>query len=194
MISNEKLIGFVKAQPVSVACGVLTILLGVGIYFRSDYVADAERVLEEKIALGERIDANLKNGVQLPEQLTALSNSRQQIETRLVRPDELAKNQQIFYKLEADTGIKLVEIRQSPVPPAVMTARTAAKANYFPVGYFVAARGDYNHLIDFLRRIESGQRFSRIISASISLAGSTNKDRSTGELMLNLSLELLGQP
>lgn len=192
MMTNQQLLAYVKAQPIGVGCGALVVLLGIGIYFRGDYVVEAEKVLEEKITLGERIDANLKNGVQLPEQLAAITAARQQIEARLVRPDELAKNQQHFYKLEADTGIKLIEIRQNPIPVTVLNAKAAAKANYLPVGYFVAVRGDYTHVIDFLRRLEGGQRFCRVISATISTIGTTDKDRAS-ELALNLSLELLGQ-
>ena len=62
MITNEQLAAFIKAQPIGVGCGVLTVLLAVGIYFRGDMIPDAERLLDERATLGERIDANIKNG------------------------------------------------------------------------------------------------------------------------------------
>ncbi|HNC23418.1 MAG TPA: hypothetical protein PLU52_04365 [Opitutaceae bacterium] len=189
MISNEQLIGFIKSQPVGVGCAVLTILLGAGIYLRNDKVSDSEALLDQKITQGERIDANLKNGVELPEQLAALASSRQQVEARLIRADELAKNKQYFYKLESETGVKLVEISQNAIPNAVQGAKTI----YLPIGFSVAVRGDYPHLIDFLQRLEKGQRYCRVISANLSLLSMTSKDRGAAELTLNLSLELLGQ-
>ncbi len=193
MITNEQLAAFIKAQPIGVGCGVLTVLLAVGIYFRGDMIPDAERLLDERATLGERIDANIKNGTQLSEQLTAISAAREQIEARLVHADELAKNQQYFYKLEADTGIKIIDLRQNQVAANKPGAKPGAKTNYIAVPYAVAVRGDYAHVLDFLRRLEVGQRYCRVMAANINLAGTSDKDRAS-DLTLNLSLELLGQP
>lgn len=192
MISNQQLFAFIKAQPISVGCGVLVVLLGAGIYFRSDLIPEAEKLLDERSALGERIDANLKNGVQLSEQLTAVSAAREQIEARLVHPDDLAKNLQYFYKIQAETNTELIDLHQNVAAPKV-GGKAAVKAIYLPVGYSVAVRGDYPKLIDFLHRLEANQRYCRINSASIALSGTTDKDRANA-LTLNLGLELLGQP
>ena len=189
-MAAERLVATLKANPISVACGALALALGVGIYFRSDKVPESETILDQKATLGERIDANLKNGVQLSEQFATLVAARQQIESRLVHPDELAKNLQFFYKLEADTGTKLIDLRQNIVQP--LKPGTKLKTFYISVGYAVVVRGDYARLIDFLRRLESGQRFCRVVSATVAVTGSSEKDRAN-ELTLNLGLELLGQ-
>jgi hypothetical protein len=189
-MAAEPIVATLKANPISVACGALALTLAVGIYLRSSRVPEGEALLDKKATLGERIDANLKNGVQLADQFAAISASRKEIETRLVHPDELAKNLQFFYKLEAETGTKLVDLRQNPAPPA---AKGAAKGKTFykGVGYTLSVRGDYTRILDFLRRLESGQRFCRVLSASVGIGGS-DKDRGN-ELTINLSLELLGQ-
>lgn len=186
-MAAESLVATLKANPISVACGALALTLGVGIYLRSGDVPEKEALLEQKVSLGERIDANLKNGVQLAEQFAAISASRKEIEARLVRSEELAKNLQFFYKLEADTGAKLVDLRQNPPAPGAK-----AKSFYKSVAYVVAVRGDYVRILDFLRRLESRQRFCRIMTASV-IGSSTDKDRGN-ELTINISLELLGQP
>ena len=188
-MTGEDVTSFLKSNPISVACGALALTLAAATYFRSDRVPESEALLDQKATLGERIDANLKNGVQLAEQHAQISASRQQIESRLVRADEIAKNLQFFYKLEADTGTKLIDLRQN-VMPAV---KAKTKGFYLPVGYSISVRGDYIHLLDFLRRLESGQRFCRVHSATVGLTGSTDKDRGN-ELTVTLGLELLGQP
>ncbi|MDB6127481.1 MAG: hypothetical protein JWM35_1377 [Verrucomicrobia bacterium] len=190
MISNEQVSTFVKTHPLSVGSGILAVALAIAIYFRGDNIPQAEKALDEKSTLGQRIDANIKNGVQLPEQLNSVIASRTEIESRLVHPDELAKNQQFFYKLEADSAVKLVDIRQNPMP-----TKSAAKlkTSYIPVGYSVVVRGSYVHLLDFMRRLENGQRFCRVSTATINLGGASDADRKT-ELTISLSLELLGQP
>jgi hypothetical protein len=191
MMTNQQLAAFIKSQPIGFGCGVLTLLLAAGIYFRGDYIPEAEKLLDEKATQGERIAANLTNGVQLGDQYAAIKNAREQIETRLVHPDELAKNNGYFYRLESEVGIKLIDLRQNQMPapkPGVKAAKTA----YTPVGYYVAVRGDYAHLLDFLRHLETGSRFCRVMTATVNLAGTSDKDRAS-EMTLNLSLELLGQ-
>jgi hypothetical protein len=186
-MAGESIVATLKANPISVACGALALTLAVGVYLRSDRVPEGEALLDQKASQGERIDANLKNGVQLAEQFAAIATARKEIESRLIHPDELAKNLQFFYKLEADTGTKLIDLHQNNVPPA-----KARKGYYIGVGYSVAARGDYVRVLDLLRRLESDQRFCRILTATVSLSNSTDKDRGN-ELTLNVSLELLGQ-
>ena len=187
-MTGEQITSTLKANPIGVACGALSLALAVGIFLRSDRVPDREAQLDQKVSQGERIDANLKNGVQLNEQFAAISNARQQIESRLIRSDEIAKNLQFFYKLEEDTGTKLLDLRQN----VGAGSRVAPKSRtYVPVGYSVAVRGDYIRLLDFLRRLESNQRFCRVMSATIGVTGATDKDRGN-ELTINLGLELLG--
>lgn len=187
-MAGEPLVATLKANPISVACGALALTLGVGIYLRSSRVPESEALLDEKASLGERIDANLKNGVQLAEQYSAIATSRKEIEARLIHPDELAKNLQFFYKLEADTGTKLVDLRQNNLSGKP----GKAKMFYTPVGYAVIVRGEYSRVLDLLRRLESGQRFCRINTINVTVGGSSDKERG-GDLTLNISLELLGQ-
>jgi hypothetical protein len=191
-MAADQIIASLKANPISVACGALSVALALGIYFRSDMVPESEALLDQRASLGERINANILNGAELADQFGSIAVYRQQIEARLIRPDELAKNLQFFYKLEADTGTKLVDLRQNLLP-AGRPAAGGSRSPYIGIGYAVAVRGDYGRLLDFLRRLESGQRFCRIISANVGLSGSTDKDRGN-ELTLNLGLELLGQP
>ncbi len=190
-MAAEPVIATLKANPISVACGALALTLAVGIYLRSSRVPESEALLEQRVTQGERIDANLKNGVQLADQFAAISAARKEIDARLIHPDELAKNLQFFYKLEADTGTKLVDLRQNVVAPG---KGAKGKTAYTGFGYGLAVRGDYTRLLDFLRRLESGQRFCRVMSATM-MGVSNGVEGSRGnELTLNLGLELLGQP
>jgi hypothetical protein len=190
-MTGEDLTSFLKANPISVACGALALTLAAGIYFRGDRVPELESLLDQKATQGERIDANLKNGVQLADQLAAINAARLQIESRLIRPDEIAKNLQFFYKLEAETGTKLIDLRQNVLPQNKPGSK--GKGYYLPVGYAVSVRGDYIHLLDFLRRLESGQRFCRVQTTTVGLTGSTDRDRGN-DLTVTLGLDLLGQP
>ena len=185
-MSNEQLIALLKKNPVSVGCGLLSLLIAVAIYFRSDLVPEAAKLLEQKTAEGERLNANVTNAAQLPEQLAAITEARTEIEKRLVRASELAKNYQYFYRLEAETGAKLLSFRQNPVP----APKPGAKPGLIGVGYTLSFQGPYFTVMEFLRRLESGTHFARITQAGIGLTGNNR----TGPLTISVSLELLGQP
>ena len=185
-MAGQQLVASLKANPISVACGALALTLAIGIYVRSSRVPESEEILDQRATQGERINANLQNGVQLAEQFTAISNSRKEIESRLVHADELANNLRFFYKIEADTGTKLVDLRQNPVP----VGKPKGLAFYRGISYTVSVRGDYVRILEFLRRLESNQRFCRVMSATVGIGG-TEKDRGN-ELTINLGLEILG--
>jgi hypothetical protein len=192
MISNEQLLAFVRKNPIALSCGVLAIALGAAIYFRGEGVPIAEADLEQKSAEGRRLALNLKQSAQLPEQSAAMTAALAEIEPRIVHADELANNLQYFYKLESETGTKLGELRQGG--PA-KTGAKAAKApqgpgSFVPVPFSTTVQGEYGAVLDFLRRLETGTHFPRVVGAGITL---TTPDR-TGPLLLQLEVELLGQP
>lgn len=181
-MTTAELLASVKKNPISFGCGALALALGLAIYFRSSDLPKNAAELEQKAAEGERLAANVRNGAQLSEQLAALTGATKTINERLVRAADLAQNLQYFYKLEAETGTKLIELRQ-------VTNPTGKAVPLSGIAFTVSVRGDYFAVLDFLRRLEGGPHFSRVLSASMGLTG---PDR-TAPVTLTLGVELLGQ-
>ena len=71
-MNTAELLAFIKKNPISVGCGLLCLILGAGIYFRSSEIPDAEAALAQKSAEAARYAANIKNAAQLKEQLDVL--------------------------------------------------------------------------------------------------------------------------
>ena len=46
-MTNEEFLSIVKKNPVSVSCGLLALICGLGVYFRSDGLPAAEILLEQ---------------------------------------------------------------------------------------------------------------------------------------------------
>ena len=114
-----------------------------------------------------------------------------EVEQRLVRASQLAINLQYFYKMEAESGVKILDVRQNPLPAG---PRPGPRATYVGVPYSVSVQGTFTQTLSFLKRIENGRHFSRFLSVSYTKAGGTEAAL-TGELMnLTINLELLGQP
>lgn len=185
-MTSADLLAFVRKYPISCGGGLLAVALALATYYRSSSVPETTDLLDARSREGTRLESNLRNGAQLPEQVQLLTDSVKQMEARLVNRSELATNLQYFYRLETETGVKLNELQQNTAPTPADPAQKALR----PVSFSVAVQGDYPAVLDFIRRLEAGVHYCRINSSSISGSG---PDR-TGPVKLSLELELLGNP
>ncbi len=186
-MTNDELKALVKKNPISVGCGLLSLLLGAGLYFRSGEIPAAEEELATRSAEAERLALNVKNTERLKEQLDALTAANKTIATRVVRVNEQGKNVQFFYKLFAETEVKQVDFRQATT---AANMPKGAKTAFIPVAFGLSVQGTLPQILDFLRQLEGGTHYCRVLTASV--AG-TAANRS-GLLTLSLTLELLGLP
>lgn len=185
-MTTEELSGVLRKNPIVVCCAFLSLALAAGIYVRSGEVPGAEAELAQKTKEADRYSANIKNGAQLKEHYDALAAAGKEIEARLVRASQLGVNNQFFFKLENETGVKLIDFRQNGIP-----AVKGGKSIYSPVGFSVSVQGEMVSLLRFLRQLESGLHYSRILSATCMPSG---KEPRRGGLTLTLTIELLGLP
>jgi hypothetical protein len=184
-MNGPQLVALLKKNPVSSGCGLLSLLLVLAIYFRSDALSTAEDELKEKTALGERYALNLSHASQLKEHYETLVAANKEIDDRLIHVNQLAQNLQYFYKLEADTGVKMT------VTPVTQPGPATTKRVVMPVAFTVTAQGDYTSVVEFLRRVEEGAHFSRVIAGTLTASGIAGVDPSR-TMILSLNLELLG--
>lgn len=189
-ISNQQLLDFVRRNPIGVACGVISLVLGVAYYFRSDLPEVGRTALSGKDDENKRFEANITNAggpgsQELKEQQDTLVAANKQIESRLISTS-FGVNYGYFEKITAETGAK----RLSPVSQAAPTAAAKAvpKGGFVPVAFTFVVQGTYGQVLDVLYRLENGQHFCRITSASIGKGTGAASDQVT----LNLNLELLG--
>ena len=119
-------------------------------------------------------------GMQTSKTIVAVNKA---IDARIVRASQYAKNLQYFYKLEAENEVKLLDVRQNPVPKNTKTL-------YVGIPYNVNIQGPYKNVMAFLQRLEKGKHFCRINGASFTKFVGTGD----GSMTLALSLDLLGQP
>lgn len=174
------LIAIVKKQPVGFVCGALSIACAILLYLRNDMIEEYQADYDAKSADAQRILANVRNAKDLPEQLAEIQALTKEVDSRLVHAGQLAINQQFFYKLEAETEVKLIDLR--PGNPA------AVKGFYLAVPYNLSVRGNFKQLMAFLQQLEGGRHFCRFSSATFTKVGGGD------EMSLNLAIELLGIP
>lgn len=178
-MTTAQLLTWVKKNPLPVGCGLVSIVLAVASFLRSDAISEATTELEQRSAEAGRYAQNLTNATSLTEQYDQVTADRKEIESRLIHAGEIGINQQYFYKLESQFGVKLSELRQG--------GRHPAKATYIPISFALTVQGSFPAVVGFLQAVEHGAHFCRVQSAVCS------GDR-TGPVTLVLTFELLGQP
>lgn len=185
-MTNDALIALLKKNPISVGCGVVSLLLVGWLYYRSDAIPAAEAEFAQKQAEAERLATNLKYSVQLKEQLGKMLAANKEINARIIKASQLGTNTQYFYELERETGVKMVDFRPLPVNPPAKGSKSA----FIPVGFSVSVQGSFPQVLDYLRQLEMGAKYSRVLTASVSGSVTNRK----APLTLTITVDLLGLP
>jgi hypothetical protein len=193
-MTNQEAIAVVRKNPIGFGCGALSLVLAVAMYLRVEEIPGAEAELSLRTADRDRVSLNIKYSVQLKEQSEAMGQSAKEVEARLIRPGQLGTNTQYFFKLEKDTGVKIIDLRQANTlaTAAAANAQVAARTPriaYVPVQFAVSVQGTLPQILEFLRQLENGAHYCRVLTASFSGNATTRSPL----LTLGLSLELLGQ-
>jgi hypothetical protein len=187
--ATKGIVTFLKKYPVAIGCGVLSVVLLAGSYIRNSRASDLVTLMRQKEEEGQKILDNIRNGTNLPEQFETLSAATKGLEARLVHAPERARNQQYFYRIESDTGVKELSLQPNPASPA---QQRGPKTLYTGISYTITVQGDYRQILNFVGHLESGPYFYRLISASVSRQGQRGGPNSSPTINLSLNLELLG--
>lgn len=196
-MTGADLLALIKKHPIAFACGLIALLCGVALYLRSDAVDEAQRLFEEKDKESQKIALNARHTTGLAEQVQEIQGDAKQLESRLLRAGNLANNLQFFYRLENETGVKLVDVRQNPPPPA---KQNAPKTLFIPVSFSLTLQGSYPQIWAFLRRIETGPHFARFDRLTVSKLEAGGRTESGGgaaapdQMNAVFTVELLGTP
>ena len=190
-MTGADLLALIKKQPVAFACGVLCVLCAVAFYFRMDAIDEARAAFEAKDKEAKAVSQNARHTTGLAEQVAEIQAAGKQIESRLVRASDLANNLQVFYRLETETGVKLIDARQNPLPTP---KQNAPKTLYVPVSFSLTLHGNYAQIWSFLRRLETGPHFARFDRLALAKVELGAKDAVPDLMSAVFTVELLGTP
>lgn len=195
-MTGADLIALFKKQPIAFACAFIALASGLYLYIYSDATDQARGVYEAKSAEADKMEANVRHLAGLPEETAQVQEAGRQFESQLVRAGQLATNLQFFYRIEAETGVKLIDVRQNPVAAAKAGAPRTA---YSPVPFALSVQGTFPQIYNFLRHLETGPNFSRFTQVTLTkldaASAAAAANAAPGEMMgANLMIELLGTP
>lgn len=189
-MTGADILALIKKQPIAFGCGIVCLLCAVAFYFRMDAIDQARAASEAKDKESKAVSQNARHTTGFAEQVAEMQAAGKQVESRLVHASELANNLQLFYRLENETGVKLVDVRQNPIAAA---KPGAPKTLYVPVSFSLTLQGTYAQVWSFLRRLETGSHFARFDRLSLNKVGGS-KESPSDQMNLVFTVELLGTP
>ncbi len=112
-----------------------------------------------------------------------------ELESRLIQRTERARNQGYFYQLEMESGVKEMGLVPANSGPKKDTGRL-----FEGIEFTITVQGEYRQILDFVGRLESGEHFYRLVSASMSRLEGGSASAPGSLLSLTTTVQLLGLP
>lgn len=192
-MTGTDLRALIRKHPTGFGALLVCVICGGLVYYRGSEITERTRRSEETAKKAREYQTNITNATNLSEQAEAMQAAGKELESRLVRPTQIALNLQYFYRMESDTGVKILDVRQN-YSPAARTAQRRPATAYVPVPYTVSVQGTFSQTLLFLKKIEAGPRMTRFSNVTFTKAGGSDSSDGSSLMTLSINLELLGQP
>ncbi|MFT3784050.1 MAG: hypothetical protein QM790_18745 [Nibricoccus sp.] len=178
-----------KKYPIPIISLFVIVVTGAAYLYRASAVTELKSQCEDASRDVEKYLTNIANSAQLDEQLKQLAAANEEISARLVDPQNLAMILQYFYKLEAESGVKLLGTR----PTGALQKSAALKGGYKIAQYDVSLQGSFPKVLTFLRKLEQGSCYCRITTANVRPTNEAADRKEVTEIAISLTVEILGK-
>lgn len=165
-LQTDQIAAVLKKRPVLAGAVAGIVALAALVYFRSGEIPAQQARIDELRKTRSGLQANITNSAQIARQLEELKKLNEQIAAAAIKPAELARNQQFFYQLESDLGIKLIDVQQSG-------GGARPNTRFTTLTFTVNLGGDYEKVLAFMRQMERVFLGGRVLTATISPGAAT---------------------
>jgi len=189
-MNTQQLILKAKQYPFAIGAGLLSLIIILLIYYRSDSVPELEQRYDYLKRQNTILDSNKINSQGLEADLQKLNTILININERMLNPSDRARNYHYFFSLEQATKVKLKDPRQELVEPFVTPAskkkknKKDNKEQAFVSNYYIEASGTFPELLELIYQLQVGYFFARITRCVISPDSSA--DPSKLKIQLNI--------
>ncbi|MGE9291658.1 MAG: hypothetical protein ACQKBT_11740 [Puniceicoccales bacterium] len=171
------------AIPILSGIIILVCLITLGLRLsRLSELQDTIAIVEQEVSTMQR---NMKSSVNLEEQLARIEELTDQIQNRVIEPEDTAVNTAYFYQFETG-GVKIQSVEQHNQKESKKGNPWKMK-NFGTTEFTIRATGTFHELLDFTYRIRGGQKLVRITSASLNPATGAGENQRS----ITMTLEAL---
>lgn len=164
-MNKELLLAKIKQYPLAVASVGITLVLILVIYMRSGSLPAQEAELEQLEMTWDVIQGNDLRAVDLQVHLDNINSASEEIETRLMDPEDKAINYQYIFQLEPKCGVRLDNLQQKD------PTDNDEGDHYTAVNFDISASGTYKQILNFVYELQNGKYFTRIDSFNFNAVG-----------------------
>lgn len=190
MASLQSLLPLARRFPIAAVCVGLTVLTGAGYGYRFSTLDERQQELDRLRTDTETLRRNVRNAADLEEQLKRLAEGLAKLDARLVKETDLATNQERFYRIETETGVKML-VQQA----AAGSRKTPPKLGLMPIAFNVVVDAPFVNALNFVNALERAPFDCRVVSFVFQPTSGNRDGEGAGErVMLNMQLELFGTP
>lgn len=153
----------IRQYPLLVVSSIIIVLCGVLLFMRGPKT----KFYEEEIIRLERewgfIQTNLGRSMGLESDIDDLQNGLQQIQSRLMNPDEVAANYEFFFGLEERSGLEFEGFSQGAVNDGSSLKISKDKLSHFQVlPYNISLSGTISQILTFMDLLDHQEFIVRL--------------------------------
>jgi len=188
----QDLIEKLRRFPVPTACGAIVLVCFFAFYLRMNLLTDLEIENDTVQRQLQQVEQNITHGKTLGEHIEQMKAKVAELDSRVIKPAELANNLKYFYEIEATTRVSIGDLRQSVAAPVKGAPKTILSA----VDYSVLITGQFHEVVSYLNELEHGRYFYRLESINLQRGRSdgTGTKSKADPVTMSLNLKLLGWP
>jgi len=178
----------IKAYPLALGLFGAALVLSGWAYYRSGTLDDLHGEFDTVSAENDQIQANVKEGINLKEQLDQLNAAVAQFKPGLINPSAVIPNTQYFYDFEQSTGVQIID------PGQVGTVASKDPAEPSVTSFKLTAVGPWDKIITFLNALQTGPHYLRINQINFDRGMASHSGATVVQTVrVYLMIEVLGQ-
>ncbi len=201
----EQFVALIRRFPYCVGCAGVTLVLSLGTWYLLQDIDELETTHENVSKEGVAMLTLLVGGSIQRQELLVAHDAAKHIEDNLALESELPENNRYFYAFEEESQSHLNELHQTNSLPS------EENRAYILIPYTLRVSGSYEQVARFLLALETGPRLVNITSFKFALrapgvsgaasggsgaasaAAPTGATEPAGDVVLDLTLDLLGK-
>jgi Tfp pilus assembly protein PilO len=187
-MNSQQVLAKIKAYPLALTLLGTAIVLAGWAYYRSGSLDDLHGELDTITAQNDQTSENVKDGINLKEQLDELTATVAQFKPGLITPSAIIPNQQYFYDFEQSTGVQILDIEEAGSVPGKDPSEPSITT--FKMG----ASGSWDNILTFIDALQAGPHYLRFSQFRIEKSDQTRSASGvTQPLKISFTVEVLGQ-
>ncbi len=181
-MNKELLLAKIKQYPLAVASVGIALVLILVIYMRSGRLPSLEAELEQMETTWDVIQNNDLRAIDMQVHLDTISAATEEIEARLLDPEEKAINYQYIFQLEPKFGVRLDNLQQKD------STDNDVGDNFKTVNFDISASGTYKQILNLVYELQNGKFFTRIDRFNFNAVGELEPNL----VQIDLKIAVLG--